>query len=141
MTAVASGLLVAAATIGLYQILARFVFEQPSRWSTVLAQTCIIWMVFLGLASALRQGALLSVDLALRLSPAPLRKALALLIALCCLVLLVIMVWHGTQMAWRVRYQTLAGLDISIAWAYAAIPVGASFGLVAMVARWLDPPA
>ncbi len=38
-------------------------------------------------------------------------------------------------MAIRVQSQMLAGLGISIAWAYAAMPVGAGFTLIAVVTR------
>jgi C4-dicarboxylate transporter, DctQ subunit len=41
-------------------------------------------------------------------------------------------------MVWRVRFQTLAGLEISIAWAYAALPSGALFSLIAVIAHALD---
>jgi TRAP-type C4-dicarboxylate transport system permease small subunit len=39
----------------------------------------------------------------------------------------------------RLRFQNLAGLEISIAWAYAAVPVGAAFGILGVIANFLDP--
>ena len=42
--------------------------------------------------------------------------------------------------AWRVRHQELAGLEmISIAWGYLALPVGAFFSIVAVLANHFDP--
>ena len=58
--------LAAAALCGGYQILARFVLEEPSTWTEVLTRTLMIWSVFLGLSASLRGGALLSVDLLYR---------------------------------------------------------------------------
>ena len=36
------------------------------------------------------------------------------------------------------RFQTLAGLEVPIAWAYAALPVGAFFSLLAVIAHYFD---
>ncbi len=43
-------------------------------------------------------------------------------------------------MAERVRFQQLAGLEVSIAWGYAAIPIGAAFAMLGAFARFLDDP-
>jgi C4-dicarboxylate transporter, DctQ subunit len=89
---------------------------------------------------ALRNGALLSVDLLYRtLARTPHLAWLRALITLSTLLFLVIVVVHGYDIVHRVRFQTLAGLEISISWAYAAIPVGAAFGILAVVANFLDP--
>ena len=37
------------------------------------------------------------------------------------------------------RFQTFASVELSMAWAYAALPVGAALGLVAVIAQFLDP--
>ena len=73
--------LAVAALAGLFQIITRFVLEQPSDWTEVLTRTMIIWSVYLGLAAALRGGALLSVDLLYRIaSGTPYLKLLQALI-------------------------------------------------------------
>jgi len=56
-------------------------------------------------------------------------------IVLCCLIVLTILVYFGTQLTLRVSSQTLSGMEISIAWVYAAIPVGAAFSVLAVLAR------
>ena len=56
-------LLAIAASLAFYQVLARFVLESPSDWSEVATRTAIIWMVYLGIGSTLREGAMLSVRL------------------------------------------------------------------------------
>jgi TRAP-type C4-dicarboxylate transport system permease small subunit len=43
-------------------------------------------------------------------------------------------------MADRVRFQQMAGLEVSIAWGYAAIPVGAAFAMLGAFARFVDGP-
>ncbi|ALK08327.1 TRAP transporter small permease [Blastochloris viridis] len=138
-TALAVAALVVALGAGVWQVAARFLLEAPSPWSEALVRTALIWMTMLGLGAALRSGALLSIDLVGRLAPPPLKRALEAFALLSNLALMGVLVWFGWEMAERVRFQVLAGLDISIAWGYAAIPVGAGFAAVGAVARFLDP--
>lgn len=132
--------LAVAASAGLFQIITRFVLEQPSDWTEVLTRTCMIWSVYLGLSASLRGGALLSVDLLYRIaSRTPYLKLLQALITACTLVFLIVVVWFGWDVVHRVRFQNLAGLEISISWAYAAVPVGAALGILGVIANFLDP--
>jgi TRAP-type C4-dicarboxylate transport system permease small subunit len=76
----ACAFLVIAATFGIYQVITRFVFSEPSTWSEVGTRMALIWMVFLGTVAAFRHGALVSVDLAYRVSKGRWRKALNVVI-------------------------------------------------------------
>lgn len=137
--ALACALLAVSAVIGLYQVLTRFLFQEPSTWSEVLVRTLLIWMVYLGSAAALRKGALVSVDVLYLLTGGRVRRLFDGLVTLAVLGFLGILLWFGVEMTWRVRFQNLAGLEISIAWAYAAIPLGAVFAIVAVLAHHFDP--
>lgn len=138
--ALACLLLAAAALCGAYQIIARFVLQEPATWTEVLTRTLIIWSVFLGLSAALRGGALLSVDLLYRtVAKTPYLPVLHCLITGCTMLFLLVIVWYGWDVVYRVRFQNLAGLEIPISWAYAAIPVGAMFGILGLIANYLDP--
>jgi len=138
--AVACLMLVAAACLGMYQILSRFVFQQPAEWSEVLIRFTLIWMVFLGAPVAFRQGAMVCVDLAHRMAGATGKRVLDLIAAVCALVLLGVMIWFGGHYSWLGRFQTISGLEsFSMTWAYLAIPVGSVFSVVAVIACLLDP--
>jgi TRAP-type C4-dicarboxylate transport system permease small subunit len=136
---VAVGMLVLAVVCGLFQVFARFVMKTPSDWTEVLTRFALIWMVYVGAAVALRNGAMVSVDLMHRKLPAAWRGKLDLFIAAMVLSLLGLMLYWGASIAWRVRFQNVAGLDISMSWAYLAIPVGALFAVIAVLAHLLDP--
>jgi TRAP-type C4-dicarboxylate transport system permease small subunit len=138
--AVACAMLVAAACLGMYQILSRFVFEQPAEWSEVLIRFTLIWMVFLGAPVAFRQGAMVCVDLAHRMAGPVGKRVLDLLAAVCALVVIGVMLWFGSDYAYRGRFQTISGLEsFSMTWAYLSIPVGAIFSALAVIACLLDP--
>lgn len=139
-TALELAVLFMAAVVALafYQVVTRFVFGQPSTWSEVAARSAMIWMVFLGVAVAFREGAMIAVDLLLDIAPPPLRRLLTGIIAVASLVFLAILIWYGTGMALRVRGQNLAGMHISIAWVYAALPVGSLLAIPAVLARFVE---
>ncbi len=138
--ALACAMLVAAACLGLYQILSRFVFQQPAEWSEVLIRFTLIWMVFLGAPVAFRQGAMVCVDLAHRMAGPVGKRLLDIAAALCALVVIAVMLWFGGDYAYRGRFQTISGLEsLSMTWAYLAIPVGAAFSAIAVIACLIDP--
>ncbi|MCC7327330.1 MAG: TRAP transporter small permease [Burkholderiales bacterium] len=138
--AFACAMLVAAACLGLYQILARFVFEQPAEWSEVLTRFTLIWMVFMGAPVAFRQGAMICVDTAHRMAGPAGKRALDFLAAISALVVIAVMLWFGSDYAYRGRFQTISGLEsFSMTWAYLAIPVGAVFSALAVIACLVDP--
>jgi TRAP-type C4-dicarboxylate transport system permease small subunit len=127
------------ACIGLYQVATRFVWNQPSPWSEELIGRLFVWCVMLGTVAAFRQGALVSVDLMLRLSRGAWRRFVRRLILATTLAFLAALAWHGFDLAWRIRFQTFATLPLSIAWAYLAVPVGALFSMLAVAAHHLEP--
>lgn len=132
-------LLAVIASLGLWQVVARFVFSQPSTWTEESMRRLLIWMVMLGVVAAFRQGALVSVDLMLRLSGGAWRHTVRTIITSVNLAFLSVVLYFGIDLVWRVRFQTFASMDISMGWGYAALPVGALLGLVAVIAHHLDP--
>ena len=136
---IACVLLAAAASVGLFQVITRFVLEQPSTWSEPLVRTLLIWMAYLGLCGVIRAGALVSVDVLYRVCRGRARRVLEAIISLATLSVLLVLAWYGTSLALRVRFQNLAGLEIPVIWAYAAIPVGAAVAVLAVLAHFFDP--
>lgn len=135
---VAVAMLVVAAATGFYQVLTRFVFNAPSTWSEVLTRSAMIWCVFLAMAACFRWGYMMAVEVIYQLVPRRCLLLVEVTVALACLLVLWILLYYGIAMTLRVSSQTLSGLYISIAWIYAAIPVGAAFSIVAVVARLLS---
>lgn len=138
--AFACAMLVAASCLGMYQIFARFVFHQPAEWSEVLIRFTLIWMVFMGVPSAFRQGAMVCVDLAYRKGGPATKRALDWLIAITALILVAVIVRYGFDYAYRARFQTISGLEsLSMTWAYLALPIGGLFCVFGIVGCLVDP--
>ncbi|MBO9646374.1 TRAP transporter small permease [uncultured Pseudacidovorax sp.] len=138
--ALACLMLVVAASLGMFQIVTRFVLEQPAEWSEILIRISLIWMVFLGIPMAFRQGAMVSVDVLYRWSPPAMRRLLDAVVSLAALALISVILWWGFDYAMRGRVQSMAGLEsLSMVWAYLALPVGAAFSVFGIVGNYLDP--
>ena len=138
--ALACLMLVIAASLGMFQIVTRFVLEQPAEWSEILIRVSLIWMVFLGIPMAFRQGAMVSVDVLYRWSPPKMKRVLDAVVSIAALALMLVVLWWGFDYAMRGRVQSMAGLEsISMVWAYLALPVGAVFSLIGIAGNYLDP--
>lgn len=139
LAAVAACLALAVACCaGLWQVVARFATETPSIWSEALVRTALIWMAMLGLAVALRGGALVSIDMAHRYSHGGLRRGLEAASLASSLSLMGVLFWFGWSMAQRVQFQEMAGLEVPMSWGYAAIPLGALFAMLGALGNFLD---
>jgi len=133
-------MMVVAASLGVFQIVTRFVLEQPAEWSEILIRISLIWMVFLGIPAAFRYGAMVSVDVLYRWSPPKLRRVLDWVVCLAALTLIGIIIWWGWDYAQRGSVQSMAGLEsVSMLWAYLALPVGGVFCVFGIIGNLLDP--
>ena len=136
----ACAMLAVASSLGMFQIVTRFVLEQPAEWTEVLIRFSLIWMVFLAIPAAFRQGAMVSVDVLYRWSPPALRRVLDWVVALAALALIGIVIWYGWDYAQRGGVQSMAGLEsVSMFWAYLAMPVGGVFCAVGIIGNLIDP--
>jgi TRAP-type C4-dicarboxylate transport system permease small subunit len=133
-------MLVVASVLGMFQIVTRFILEQPAEWSEILIRLALIWMVFLGIPAAFRQGAMVSVDVLYRSVPPRLRRGLDWVVSFAALLLVGVILWWGWDYAQRGRVQSMAGLEsISMFWGYLALPVGALFAILGVIGNLLDP--
>jgi TRAP-type C4-dicarboxylate transport system permease small subunit len=135
----ACALLATISCLGMWQVVARFVLSQPSTWTEESMRRLLIWMVMLGTVVAFRRGALVSVDLMLRKAEGAWLATVRWIITITALGYLAVLVWFGVGLVTRVRFQTFASMELSMGWAYAALPVGAALAMVAVVAHHLQP--
>ena len=136
----ACAMLAMAASLGVFQIITRFILEIPAEWTEVLIRFSLIWMVFLGIPMAFRQGAMVSVDVLYRWSPPRIKRVLDFVVCFAALALVAVIVWWGWDYANRGKVQTMSGLEsVSMFWAYLAMPVGGVLSMIGIIANLLDP--
>ena len=136
----ACAMLVIASCLGMFQIITRFVLEQPAEWTEVLIRFSLIWMVFLGIPTAFRQGAMVSVDVLYRWSPPKLKRVLDFVVFAAAMLLIGLIIYWGWNYANRGSVQSVIGLEgVSMFWAYLAMPVGGLFCVLGIIGNLLDP--
>jgi TRAP-type C4-dicarboxylate transport system permease small subunit len=136
----ACAMLVVASCLGMFQIITRFILEQPAEWTEVLIRFSLIWMVFLGIPTAFRQGAMVSVDVLYRWSPPKLKRVLDFVVFAAAMLLIGLIIYWGWNYANRGAVQSVIGLEgVSMFWAYLAMPVGGLFCVLGIVGNLLDP--
>lgn len=129
-----------ASLLAMFQILTRFVLEQPAEWTEILIRLSLIWMVFLGAPICFRLGAMMSVDVLYRLATPRWRRVLDWAVFLAALALVLVIIYWGLDYALRSRVQSMAGLEsISMIWGYIAMPIGGVFCIFALIGQMLDP--
>lgn len=133
-------LLLSAVAAGFYQVVARFVLQSPADWSEAWTRAALIWTVMLGVSLAFRQGAMLSVEMLHSLLAARNKRWLEHVILVITVSFLGFMAWVGGQMTWRVRFQTMPSLEMSISWIYIAIPIGMTLAIIGVIAYWAQGP-
>jgi TRAP-type C4-dicarboxylate transport system permease small subunit len=133
-------MLVVAASLGLFQIITRFILEKPAEWTEVLIRFSLIWMMFLGIPAAFRLGAMVSVDVLYRWANPKGKRILDVFVSIASLCLVAVLIVVGWQYAQRGSVQSVIGLEgVSMFWAYLAIPVGGVFSAFGIVGNFLDP--
>ncbi|HEX9277661.1 MAG TPA: TRAP transporter small permease [Casimicrobiaceae bacterium] len=106
------------------EVVSRYVFSFSIFFVNAAARLLLVWFFLLGAGIALRHGTHVGFELILG-AMAPRRRRLTVLFGqLLALVFFIEMVWGGLYSLGPALNQTEAGLDISLAWAFAAIPIG-----------------
>lgn len=117
-------LLAAMALIIFANVVLRYTTSQSIEWAEEVARHLMIWLTFLGAGPVLRYGGHIAVDNLQDSLPHGVAVAVRLLIAALLFAFFGFMVWYGLQYMERTQYQLTASTQVSMAWVYAAMPVG-----------------
>ncbi|MGM0876801.1 MAG: TRAP transporter small permease [Bacillota bacterium] len=131
-------LLMVMSAVIFYQVFSRFILNDSLRWSEELARYIMVWSVFIGSALAIRKLELISVDAIKELMSHKAKTILNVIVYLICIVFLAVLVNFGFEMVSNVTKQTSPAMNISMAWAYSAIPVGSIFMIINCVAVMIE---
>jgi C4-dicarboxylate transporter, DctQ subunit len=101
-------------------------FGHSIPWITELSVCLFAWVVFLGAGILSRRGGHISLDFLVERLPSSLQSGLKISYAVLALVVVVVLVYFGGQLALFVgRFQKSVYLQISLFYFYLSVPVGA----------------
>lgn len=116
-----------------YQILARFVLNDPASWTEAAVRLAMIWSALLGLSLLIRSGTMISMDFLTRRAKGVYKVAFTIIHVASVFLVLGVALYGGVKLVSLINAQRIAGLGISMSYAYAAIPVGAVLGILTVV--------
>jgi len=122
------------------QVVMRYFFQKSLTWSEEVSRFLFLWMVWLGAGYAAKRRAHLKIEAFLsKLSPDNRRKvdllSLTIWILFC-----VFLVVKGGQLTFLLfkRHQLSPVLEIPMAWAYMAVPVGSGLMLLRLLRQFMQ---
>ncbi|XXM70772.1 TRAP transporter small permease [Lysinibacillus sphaericus] len=106
-------------------VIGRFVLNSPIAWVEEVTLALFIWLVFIGISSAMKRGGHIGVDYFLKRMPKPLRILLSIISAITVyFVLLYILVYLGMDFATQASGKLTPVLAINYQYINIAIPIG-----------------
>jgi len=114
-------------------VVLRYTTNVSIEWAEEVARHLMIWLTFIGCGPVLRYGGHIAVENLQDTLPRPVAVAMRLVIALLLTGLFAFFVWYGVEYMDRTQYQQTPATQISFAYIYAALPIGAAMTLI----HWL----
>ncbi|CFX18640.1 putative 2,3-diketo-L-gulonate TRAP transporter small permease protein YiaM [Candidatus Filomicrobium marinum] len=130
--------------LGVATVFFRFVVESSLAFPDELIRYLFVWVMFLGSAVALRRNSHAAIGIFIDQLPDGAKRVALLFASLASALFFTILVVKGGELTLRVMPQISPALEVSMAWVYAAVPVGAAFMLIYVVelfVRQLTAPA
>jgi TRAP-type transport system small permease protein len=124
------GMLAAMSVIIFANVGLRYLTNQSIEWAEEVARHLMIWMTFVGCGPVLRHGGHIAVENLQDLMPRRVAQAMRALIWLTLFLFFGFFLWFGLDYMDRTQYQQTPATQISFAFVYAALPVGALMSLV-----------
>lgn len=137
---VVSVMFIALAVLVFFQVITRFVIDYPLAWSEEISRYLMIYIVFLGSALAVKDRQHIAIDFLTEIvKPANKRRLNGVILVISSL-FFIILTYFGFVLTFTVLDQATPTLRFSIAWAYAAIPIGSLLMLLNAIYSFINPP-
>jgi TRAP-type C4-dicarboxylate transport system permease small subunit len=119
----------------LLDVLSRFIFHFAIPWGAEVSQTLLVWMTFIGVATAYLKNEHVSVEIFADCLPKRAQAFMRRLNIIIIVVFLVCGTWSGALVVKKTWRSFTASLQIPSGVMYLALPIG--FALTAVYAIWI----
>ncbi len=120
------GLVVIMTVVVLLQVIYRYVLTQPLYWSEEMARYLFVWISIVGAALSVQRRGHFGMDFFFRKLPRKGRRLLTFGIYLLMGVVVLVLLVEGIVLVQKTAAQQSPAMELSMAWAYAALPAGAA---------------
>jgi len=122
------------------QVLYRYVFAQSLQWSEELARYLFVWLSIFGAALALQKKGHFGLDLFYKMLSTRWQRFIKFPVYLLMGIVIFVILFHGTILVQKTVLQESPAMGISMAWAYASLPVGGALMAIHLIALSLKEP-
>lgn len=127
LTALCVGAFAIMFVLGIATVVFRFIIESSLAFPDEVIRYLFVWMIFLGSAVAFRRKMHASIGILVANLPVTIRRYAILGSTLVSGIFFGLILWSGYLLTLRTVPQISPALEVSMAWVYAAIPVGMAF--------------
>jgi TRAP-type C4-dicarboxylate transport system permease small subunit len=126
-----------------WAVFTRFVLNSAASWPEPMAVLLTIVLTFFGAASCYRRGLHMNVSFFADMAPAPMRRAIDLVVEALMAVMALFMLFWGVRLVEATWFNTIADFPfLSVGVTYLPIPIGGAILLLFIVERvMIGPPA
>ena len=130
LTATCAMLLASMFVLGVMTVFFRFVIQTTITFPAELIRYFFIWVIALGAAVGIRRNMHAAIGVLVRVLPGTLERLALLTASFCTAVFFAVLIDKGYHSVVLASEQVSPILEISMAWVYLAVPVGALIGFV-----------
>jgi len=116
-------LVVVLAVVVFFQVFNRFILKAPMAWTEELAMLLFQWVVFLGAAVGVKRMSHFGIDLLVEKLSEKTRHCIDLIVPFAVGAIAMTLIVEGFKLLKLTQYQLYTTMDISHAWATAAMPI------------------
>ncbi len=123
------------------QVALRYGFNSSLDWADEIARLTFVWSIFLAIALGIRTGSHIGVEILVARFPAPVRGALARIVALVCAAALLLVAWESVTVAHDQWDELMGAVQASTGWFLVPLIVGGVHGALHQVWIAINGPA
>ncbi|MES0827119.1 TRAP transporter small permease [Ruegeria sp. SCP11] len=116
--------------LGVLTVLFRFVIQSSLAFPDEMIRYLFVWLIAIGSAIGLRRNIHAAIGILVKAMPDGLKRAALVFASVVTVVFLAILIETGLASTISALSQISPAMQISMAWVFAAVPVGALFGLL-----------
>ena len=133
------GVLMAMSVLVAALVVARYGFSSPIFWGEEMARFLMFYLVMIGAAAALRHNQHPRLTMLLTALPSRGRVVLEVLIDTAVFGTLIVLFFHGLDLAQEEAIMKTPSLRISYFWIYLGYPLGAGLAILQLLGRRMNP--
>lgn len=126
--------------LGFAQVIWRYALDRPLVWSEEVMRYSLIWIVFLGAGPVISRGQLAAVEFVSHAVPERVGVLVRMVASSICCLFWVLLTVYGVGILGPMGSMRSGTLEIPMSYVYAAIPLGAAWGLVSTLVSMVVPP-